>query len=54
MGSTMATLVAGGLLVGWFIDSRVHTLPVFTLTGLGVGMVAICWYGYRKFRRFWS
>jgi hypothetical protein len=54
MGSTMATLVAGGLLIGWFIDSRAHTLPAFTLTGLAVGMVATGWYGYRKFRRFWS
>ena len=54
MGSTMATLVAGGLLIGWFVDSRAHTLPAFTLTGLAVGMVATGWYGYLKFRRFWS
>jgi putative F0F1-ATPase subunit (Ca2+/Mg2+ transporter) len=54
VGTTMAVLIAGGLLIGWFIDSRAHTLPVFTMTGLGLGIVATCWYGYLRFRRFWS
>jgi F0F1-type ATP synthase assembly protein I len=54
VGTTMAVLIAGGLLVGLFIDSRAHTVPVFTLVGLGIGMAATCWYGYAKFRRFWS
>lgn len=54
VGTTMAVLIAGGLLIGWFIDSRVHTLPAFTMTGLGLGIVATCWYGYQRFRRFWS
>ncbi|HEX3784460.1 MAG TPA: AtpZ/AtpI family protein [Pseudonocardiaceae bacterium] len=53
VGSTMAVLVAGGMLLGWFIDSRAHTVPVFTLTGLALGIVATCWYGYLKFRRYW-
>jgi F0F1-type ATP synthase assembly protein I len=48
----MAALVAGGVLLGWFVDGRVHTQPVFTLTGLAVGMVATCWYGYATIRRF--
>lgn len=50
----MAILVAGGLLLGLFVDSRVHTTPAFTLVGLAVGIVATCFYGYRMFRRFWS
>jgi hypothetical protein len=54
VGSTMAVLVAGGLLVGWFVDSRAHTVPVFTLTGLALGIAVTCWYGYLRFRRFWS
>ncbi|HEX4703075.1 MAG TPA: AtpZ/AtpI family protein [Pseudonocardiaceae bacterium] len=54
VGTTMAVLIAGGLLIGLFIDSRAHTVPVFTLAGLGIGMAATIWYGYAKFRRFWS
>lgn len=54
VGSTMALLIGGGMLVGWFIDSRAHTLPVFTMTGLGIGIAATCVYAYAKFRRFWS
>jgi F0F1-type ATP synthase assembly protein I len=52
LGTTMAALVAGGVLIGWFVDTRAHTLPAFTLTGLAVGMAATCWYGYAMFRRF--
>lgn len=52
MGTTMAVLVAGGLLIGLYVDSRAHTLPVFTMTGLAVGIIATCLYGYQKFRRF--
>jgi hypothetical protein len=50
----MAALVAGGLLTGLFVDSRVHTIPVFTMVGLFLGIVSTCSYGYIKFRRFWS
>lgn len=52
LGTTMAALVAGGTLIGWFVDTRAHTQPAFTLTGLAVGMAATCWYGYATFRRF--
>ena len=48
----MAALVAGGALIGWFIDTRAHTLPAFTMTGLAVGIAATCWYGYATIRRF--
>jgi F0F1-type ATP synthase assembly protein I len=52
MGTTMAVLVAGGLLIGLYVDSRTHTLPVFTMIGLAVGIIATCCYGYASFRRF--
>lgn len=48
----MAILVAGGMLLGWFIDSKANTLPVFALVGLAVGIVTACFYAYFKFRRF--
>jgi F0F1-type ATP synthase assembly protein I len=54
MGTTMAVLIGGGVLIGLFVDSRAHTQPTFTLTGLAVGIIATCWYGYSKFRRYLS
>jgi F0F1-type ATP synthase assembly protein I len=51
MGTTMAVLIAGGLVIGRFVDSRAHTLPVFTMTGLAIGIIATCLYGYLTFRR---
>jgi F0F1-type ATP synthase assembly protein I len=52
VGSAIAGLVAGGMLLGWFIDSRAGTLPVFALVGLAVGIATACYYAYSKFRRF--
>jgi F0F1-type ATP synthase assembly protein I len=52
VGSAIAGLIAGGLLLGWFIDTRVGTTPVLTLAGLAVGMVSACYYAYVKFRSF--
>jgi F0F1-type ATP synthase assembly protein I len=54
VGTAMAILVAGGMLLGLFIDSRAHLVPVFTMVGLVVGIAAACYYAYAKFRRFWS
>lgn len=45
-------LVAGGMLLGWFIDSRAGTLPLFALVGLAVGITTACFYAYAKFRNF--
>ena len=52
VGSAIAVLIAGGMLLGWFIDSRIDTLPIFALVGLAVGITAACFYAYFKFRRF--
>jgi F0F1-type ATP synthase assembly protein I len=52
MGTTMAVLIAGGLVIGLYVDSRAHTMPAFTMTGLAIGIIATCCYGYAKFRRF--
>jgi F0F1-type ATP synthase assembly protein I len=52
IGSGIAGLIAGGLLLGWFIDTRVHSTPVLTLGGLAVGMGTACFYAYVKFRTF--
>jgi len=52
VGSAIAGLAAGGMLLGWFIDSQAGTLPIFALVGLAVGITAACFYAYSKFRRF--
>lgn len=52
VGSAIAVLVAGGMLLGWFIDSRAGTLPLFALVGLAVGITTACFYAYAKFRNF--
>jgi F0F1-type ATP synthase assembly protein I len=52
VGSAIAVLVAGGMLLGWFIDSQVGTLPLFAFVGLAVGITAACFYAYAKFRKF--
>ena len=52
VGSGIAGLIAGGMLLGWFIDSRAGTLPVFVFIGLTVGLVTACYYAYVKFRSF--
>jgi F0F1-type ATP synthase assembly protein I len=52
VGSAIAVLVAGGMLLGWFIDSKANTLPIFVLVGLAVGMTTAGFYAYFKFRRF--
>jgi F0F1-type ATP synthase assembly protein I len=52
VGSAIAVLVAGGMLLGWFIDSKAGTLPIFALVGLAVGIATACFYAFAKFRRF--
>ena len=50
IGSAIAGLIAGGMLLGWFIDTRADTSPVLTLVGLAVGMASASYYMYVKFR----
>jgi F0F1-type ATP synthase assembly protein I len=52
VGSAIAALIAGGMLLGWFIDSQADTLPIFSLVGVVAGITAACFYGYFKFRSF--
>lgn len=49
--ATAACLVAG-LALGWFVDAELDTLPVFTLFGLAVGIVATCLYVYAKLKKY--
>lgn len=52
IGSAIAGQVAGGLVLGWFVDTRLHTVPVLTLIGVAVGIVSASFYLYSVFRKF--
>ena len=49
MGVALALLLVLGLAVGWVIDRFAHTLPIFTLVGLVVGIAAAGRYAYVEF-----
>lgn len=52
IGSTIAALVAGGMIIGWLIDEQADTFPIFTLVGLAIGMTAAGHQLYSMFRKF--
>jgi F0F1-type ATP synthase assembly protein I len=53
MGVALALLLVSGLAVGWVIDKFAHTLPIFTLVGLVIGIAAAGSYAYVEFRKFY-
>jgi F0F1-type ATP synthase assembly protein I len=53
MGVALALLLVLGLAVGWVIDRFAHTLPIFTLVGLVVGIAAAGRYAYVEFHKFY-
>lgn len=53
VGSAMAVMVAGGMLLGWLADWRFHTLPIFVFVGLALGIAGASYHVYVKFRKFW-
>lgn len=52
IGSVISGEVAGGLVLGWLADKALHTLPVFTLIGLLVGIIAASFYLYSVYQKF--
>ena len=52
LGGTFVGCLVGGLVIGLLLDRVLQTLPVFTLIGLGVGMVGACLAGYVRIRPF--
>jgi len=47
LGSYLATCIAGGPTVGFFIDRWLETAPVFTLVGLFLGLIVAFVGSYR-------
>ena len=52
IGSLTLGCLVGGLAVGWFVDDRVNTAPVFTLIGLAGGIAAGVWGSWLRIRTF--
>ena len=46
-GAMIVGYSIGGLLAGWFLDQRLGTLPVFTVSLLFLGAVAAFYRLYR-------
>ncbi len=47
LGSYLATCIAGGTVGGYFLDQALGTGKILTLGGLGLGLVAAFYGGYR-------
>lgn len=47
LGSYVATCIAGATIGGYFLDRALDTGRILTLAGLGLGLVAAFWGGYR-------
>lgn len=52
MGLTIALCLVAGFGLGWLADLPMETFPAFSLAGLGLGVVAACFYVYKLFKRF--
>jgi F0F1-type ATP synthase assembly protein I len=51
-GMSIAACLVAGLGVGWLVDTALETLPVFTLIGLALGIVATGLYIYAKLNKY--
>lgn len=54
LGSTIALCVLIGLAIGWLVDSRAGTTPLFIFVGLVLGIVAGALGAHRLLRGYLS
>ena len=54
MGAVTALLLVAGLAAGWAADRFLHTLPIFTLIGLVIGVAGAARYTYVEFHKFYK
>jgi F0F1-type ATP synthase assembly protein I len=52
LGVALAAYLVVGLGLGWLVDKMLDSLPVFTLTGLALGIVGACVHAYAQFKKF--
>ena len=52
IGLTLLVTVLAGVLVGYWVDQQLGTLPIFVLVGLLIGLTAGAFAMYRMISRF--
>ncbi|MEO8889088.1 MAG: AtpZ/AtpI family protein [Jatrophihabitantaceae bacterium] len=52
IGTVSALILVAGLALGWWIDSLLHTSPIFVLVGIAVGIASGIGYTVVQFRSF--
>jgi F0F1-type ATP synthase assembly protein I len=54
LGFAVACALVAGLALGWFLDDRLGTAPVFILVGMASGILLGVLGAYREMRRYLS
>lgn len=54
LGAVTALLLVIGLALGWLADKFLHTLPIFTLVGLVLGIALAGRYTYVEIRKIFT
>lgn len=52
LGTEIALSIAGPILIGFWIDSRFETSPLFILLGILMGMILLMVSFYRIYKKF--
>jgi F0F1-type ATP synthase assembly protein I len=52
LGVGLASCLVVGFGLGWLADLPGGTFPLFALAGLGLGVIAACFYFYKTFQRY--
>lgn len=52
LGGLLVGCVVAGLSLGWLVDDRLSTAPVFTLVGLAGGIATGVWGSWLRIRLF--
>jgi F0F1-type ATP synthase assembly protein I len=52
MGGSIAGMLVLGFGAGWLVDRGFGSFPLYALVGLGLGIVAACYYMYGQFKKF--
>lgn len=52
IGGYDAVCLLAGMGLGWYVDGRLHTTPIFVLVGLAVGLVLAVLGTWAQIRKF--
>jgi F0F1-type ATP synthase assembly protein I len=52
IGTVSAVLLAGGIALGWWLDSLLHTSPILVIVGIALGIAGGICYTVVQIRPF--